>query len=51
MGTVLLSPLVGIENEEELVFTEVLRHPKRLNLCKAVSQHLANARLSYRSLG
>lgn len=45
------SPLVGVEYEEELVFTKVLRHSKRLDFCKAVSQHLANARLSDRALG
>ena len=49
--SVWLSPLVRVEYEEELVFTKVLWHPERLNLCKAVSEHLANARLSYRSLG
>lgn len=45
------SPLVGVQYEDQLVFTEVLRHPERLDLCKAVSQHLANARLSDRQRG
>lgn len=45
------SPLVGVQYEDQLVFTEVFGHPERLNLCKAVSQHLANARLSERHTG
>lgn len=39
------SPLVGVQDEEQLVLTEVLRHAERLDLRKAVAQHLANARL------
>lgn len=51
LSTVLLSPLVWVEYEEELVFTEVLWHPEWLDLCKAVSKHLANAWLSYKNSG
>lgn len=45
-GNDVSSPLVRVEYEQELIFTEVLRHPQGLNFCKAVSQHLAYTRLS-----
>lgn len=44
-----VSPFVCVEYEEELVFTEVFRHSKGLNLCKTVPQDLTHARLSYSS--
>ena len=44
-------PPVGVEYGEQLVFTEVLWGAEGLDLSKAVPQHLANARLRYRSLG
>lgn len=50
-GDDISSPLVRVEYEQELIFTEVLRHPQGLNFCKAVSQHLAYTGLSYRFLG
>jgi len=40
-----LPPLVRVKDEEQLVFTEVLRHPERLDLSEAVPEHLAHAGL------